>query len=214
AKSSTPSPTASTVPHPSWPGAPGLSGYENHGRPSHTGRLEPQTPQPSRRTRTSPAAGARISMRSMARAWGWRNLTARHSTASSDDAGILMTALPGIRLPPPSPAAGRHPAGCRGELAAVADVVTLVAAAPAGMLHAHRELQPLRHEVEQLEQAQGVRGAAADVECLSGEPVDAAHRQQQRIHQVFDEKDVPHLTAIAIDSERPLLARLREEVRH
>src|SRR5215211_5269872 len=50
-KSVTSRPISFTRPHASCPNAPGDIGYLNHGLPSHGGRFDAHTPQPSIRTR-------------------------------------------------------------------------------------------------------------------------------------------------------------------
>jgi hypothetical protein len=58
ASPSTPSPSVSMTPQPSCPSAPGSDGNCIHSGPAQGVRLEAQTPQPWRRTRTCPGPGS------------------------------------------------------------------------------------------------------------------------------------------------------------
>src|ERR1044072_8997892 len=89
-RSVTPSPTASICPQASCPGAPASTEYLNHGFPNHSSRFEAQTPQPSMRTRTSPAAGARNSTRCISIRRGAEITAAYPGTAREEGAAFTV----------------------------------------------------------------------------------------------------------------------------
>ena len=135
----TPSPTAATRPQPSWPGAPGALGYVNHGRPSHSGRFEPHTPQPSTRIAHLVRAGLRIGRSLRPRIRRGASITAAHASAIAQQrasetlARCRCSTQPAVRSAldarRAAPTRGRQPVARR-ERARVRDVVALVAGAP------------------------------------------------------------------------------------
>src|SRR5688572_6853904 len=89
-----------------------------------------------------------------------------------------------------------RPPGDMLEFAGVGDIVALIAGAPTIEFHRWFATEKLSDQIEQLEEADGVAGSAADVERL---PCLCAHvplRKQESIDQILHAQDVAHLAAI------------------
>src|SRR6185312_4572363 len=99
------------------------------------------------------------------------------------------------------------------RLAHVADEHLLIARSP-GVVAAldllPREALDLLH---QLVERHHVRRAAADVEDLALDPIDALDRGLEAVEKIVDEEDVAHLLAVAVDRDRLPLGRGDREPR-
>jgi hypothetical protein len=67
-------------------------------------------------------------------------------------------------------------------------------------------------DLEQLDQADGIGGPAADVEHVPGKLVDARVREQHRVDQVVGVEHVAHLQTVTVDRQRPTLERCNQKV--
>src|SRR5690606_36450712 len=57
------------------------------------------------------------------------------------------------------------------------------------------------------------RWTAADVERLPGQRIDLLRSGRQRVDQILDEEDVPHLTPVAVERDGLTRERPKDEVR-
>src|SRR5208282_1523259 len=89
----------------------------------------------------------------------------------------------------------------------------LISRAPAGPVKLRRDIQSFPNPVQQLKQREGAFRAAAGIENLAANASDPAQRRIVKPHQVIDEKHVPHLLAVAVNSNAPAGKRRDDEPR-
>ena len=68
--------------------------------------------------------------------------------------------------------------------------------------------------VDEFDEADTPRGTAANVEGLSRRIVNAIVFRKHRVHQIVDEKHIADLQAIAVDRNRLVFERPRDELCH
>src|SRR5690606_7599142 len=105
----------------------------------------------------------------------------------------------------------RAPARSARERPVIGDVEALVADPPGAPFEPGRAAGEVADELDQLEKADRVCGAAADVEGAAGE-LRAAFGRQKRVDEILDEEDVAHLPAVAVERDGLALHRTDEEV--
>src|SRR5438067_8327561 len=107
----------------------------------------------------------------------------------------------------------RQPAGRPVKFSDVADVPALIADPPSPKAEARAAAVQRRDTVDQLEEAQRVFRAAADVEGLAGDVGQALLGHQERIDEISDEESIAHLLAVAIQRDRLPVGRTDHEMR-
>src|SRR4051812_30361277 len=71
-----------------------------------------------------------------------------------------------------------------------------------------------RQEIHKLEKARGVGRAASDIERLSGGELDLIESHDKCVDKIFDEQNVPHLHAVAVERNRQAHQGPNQKMRH